>query len=60
MTTPPSIVVYPQGAARCVIDLDELNKMLTPDKRDYLLRLMLDDLIAETKAIADEIERREN
>jgi hypothetical protein len=34
--------------------------MLTPDQRDYLLRLMLDDLIAETKAIADEIERREN
>jgi hypothetical protein len=32
MITPPSIsgnhsiIVYPQGAARCVIDLDELNK----------------------------------
>jgi len=51
-----TFVVYPQGAARCVVDLDSLVEMLSPEQADYLLGVVLDRLVAEADKLRAEID----
>ena len=57
MSLPIEIVVYPQGAARCVVDLDNLIDLLSSDQRAYLTDKLLARLVADIKELSDDIER---
>ena len=57
MNLPIEIVIYPQGEARCVVDLDRLIDYLTSDQRSYLTDKLLVSLLAEIKELTSDIEK---